>query len=362
VKNEAAFIEGCLLSLDGQVDEIVVVDTGSTDGTQDIVRRFNCKLLEFEWQHDFSAARNFGLNHAKSDWILYIDADERLTVDASHKLGSLLRNDCVAYRIKFQPRTDTTYYDEMRLFRCDPRIRFSGSMHETMIPAVQEVAASDGLLIANEYRVAIRHLGYDGSQLHKHERNIPLLETAIQQDPSRVYLRFHLGYTLDEIDRLDEASVQLQKGIQLARNSGSSEQVRMEGSMCAHILCMIYLRRGSPADAIKTAHEGLELYSKNTTLQWALARALLADDDAEGAIALLHPLLVHDPESFFDPRVAYAKSLFLEDVPSTLGAAYFKLERFADAAFQYECALAANPDNREYKTKLVLCRAKSARR
>ena len=81
VCDESEFIEPCLQSLAGIVDDIVVVDTGSTDDTIfEKARRFPIELHEFAWRDDFSAARNYAIEQARGDWIFYIDADERLEV------------------------------------------------------------------------------------------------------------------------------------------------------------------------------------------------------------------------------------------------------------------------------------------
>ena len=80
VRDESAFIEECLASLEGFVDEIVLVDTGCRDDTLEKARRFPIKLHSFPWCHDFSAARNYAIAQASGQWILYIDADERLEV------------------------------------------------------------------------------------------------------------------------------------------------------------------------------------------------------------------------------------------------------------------------------------------
>ncbi len=91
VRNELAFIDDCLKSLTGVVDEIVVVDTGSTDDTVEKARHFPVNLHTFKWRNDFSAARNYAIDQASGDWILYIDADERLEVPDPRCLA---RSDC----------------------------------------------------------------------------------------------------------------------------------------------------------------------------------------------------------------------------------------------------------------------------
>jgi len=85
VKDEEKYIEGCLQSIQDIADEIVVLDTGSSDRTIEIVKRNNVKLHHFEWIGDFSAARNEALRYATGEWIFIIDADERLKIEEKEK-------------------------------------------------------------------------------------------------------------------------------------------------------------------------------------------------------------------------------------------------------------------------------------
>jgi tetratricopeptide (TPR) repeat protein len=78
VKNEGATLEHCLESVVNLVDEMVILDTGSTDNTIEIANRYGAKVRHFEWCHDFSAARNESLMHCTGQWVLIIDADEAI--------------------------------------------------------------------------------------------------------------------------------------------------------------------------------------------------------------------------------------------------------------------------------------------
>ena len=89
VKNEEKYLEGCLESVKNVADEIVIVDTGSEDSTLDIAERYGAKIYHFEWIDDFSAARNFALSKSTGDWILYLDADERLSKDSVEEVKSI---------------------------------------------------------------------------------------------------------------------------------------------------------------------------------------------------------------------------------------------------------------------------------
>src|SRR4029077_17309854 len=78
VKDEEAMLPRCLTAVAEPVDELIVVDTGSTDRTVEIAESFGARVLHHAWTGDFSAARNVGLDAATGDWLLYLDADEVL--------------------------------------------------------------------------------------------------------------------------------------------------------------------------------------------------------------------------------------------------------------------------------------------
>lgn len=361
VKNEAAFLGGCLSSLQGRVDEVVIVDTGSTDDTVAIARDHGCKVLHQDWRHDFSRARNLALDHASNDWILYIDADERLVCPDLQTLGALIpAQGNAAARVRFRPRSDMTAYSELRLFLRDDRIRFDGSMHETIVPSVEAVCALNCLQIAELYDVTIDHLGYDGDQSHKHVRNLPLLRAAIEQNPDRVYLHYHLGVTLAEMGEVAEATFVLASAIQLASEQGRSARVRVEGSMSAQVLASVHLTQDRISDAMKAVEAGLALYPENMALHWMKARCHLAEGQTQLALSALGPVLAHAGEDFFDRHLAYEKSLFAEDTYALMGAAHFKAGDMAKAAECYSMALKHVPGSVEYRSKLALCSTRLA--
>ncbi len=91
VKNEEENIEHCLSSIQGLVDEIIIIDTGSTDGTKEIAKKFGAKVFDFKWNNNFSDARNFSLSKATGDWIFILDADEVISPSDHEKIKNLIR-------------------------------------------------------------------------------------------------------------------------------------------------------------------------------------------------------------------------------------------------------------------------------
>jgi tetratricopeptide (TPR) repeat protein len=154
VKNEEKHLPQCLGSVKDLVDEIVIVDTGSGDKTQEISTAFGAKVYEFPWMGDFSAARNFSLGQARGDWILILDADERVAAKDFpdlRKLACHRGNRRVAYSFvtrNYTPNSEVQgwtpnegIYEEekgigwfpsekVRLFPNDSRVRFQGVVHE----------------------------------------------------------------------------------------------------------------------------------------------------------------------------------------------------------------------------------------
>src|SRR6478736_8097581 len=90
VRDEEQNLEACLAPIADLFDEIVIVDTGSTDGTKEIARRFTPHVHDFPWCDDFSAARNESLKYATGDWIFWLDADDRLSPENVARLSNLL--------------------------------------------------------------------------------------------------------------------------------------------------------------------------------------------------------------------------------------------------------------------------------
>ena len=90
VRNEERNLPSCLAGVAELVDEIIVVDTGSTDGTKEQAAKWDAKVFDFPWVDDFSAARNESLRHATGDWILWLDADDRLDAINCRRLREVL--------------------------------------------------------------------------------------------------------------------------------------------------------------------------------------------------------------------------------------------------------------------------------
>lgn len=223
VKNEEKYLRACLESVKNVVDEIILVDTGSTDSTIEIAKEYNAKIFHFDWVNDFSAARNFALKNSSGDWILYLDADERIDKNSAAELKKLSAHKkkigyyCTVKSIdRIDSRDNSMRY--IRFFANETEIEFRGSVHEQIVPS----------LLENNFKllhstILIEHLGYNISQDEKKkkaERNLTLLLKEYSKSKSGYYA-YQLANTynvLEEYDRAKEFYLIAGNSPELAKN------------------------------------------------------------------------------------------------------------------------------------------------
>jgi glycosyltransferase involved in cell wall biosynthesis len=204
VRDEADKIEGILRDCLGFADEIVVVDTGSVDDTKDIVRQVapGAVLLDFPWVDDFSAARNFSIDHATGDHIMILDADDRVDPGEMRKFLELLSPDAVwTFNIRSGP--DAPFVP--RQVRCFPNrsdLRYLGRVHNEIMTPILAIP-----LQICDSGIAIRHSGYDDPSVvaKKWDRTMAILEREFLELPDDDRVNVYLGQHLEARGRPREA-------------------------------------------------------------------------------------------------------------------------------------------------------------
>ncbi|KAI7255212.1 hypothetical protein KC345_g11166, partial [Hortaea werneckii] len=183
----------------GIVSEIIIADTGSSDGSMDIARRFGARVIELPWEHDFSKARNQTLRLASCAWILVLDADEAIADWRMEEVQPLLEAPgtdgyflpFIHYVGEFS-EGDYVTDNVCRLFRNDERILFHGSIHEEAASSIWSLPGGH-IAYAN---LPVYHYGYLDGELqrkHKSSRNLELISSALNLEPHSVHLRYALG-------------------------------------------------------------------------------------------------------------------------------------------------------------------------
>lgn len=198
VKNEEHNLPRSLASVGDLADQIVIVDTGSTDHTVEIARQFKAEVYFFPWQNDFSAARNESLKYARGEWILILDADDELTKAAQTAIPNLINDsEYDAYgliiRNLAEPSDLVKYVDDVRyrLFRNGKGFRYEKKVHNQIAPSIIRNGGK-----ARDTDLVILHYGYLENPRAKAERSLPMIQSALQDDPNNVYLIFKLAETL----------------------------------------------------------------------------------------------------------------------------------------------------------------------
>ncbi len=201
VKNEERVLDDCLQSVKPYVDEIIIVDTGSTDRTVEIAQSHNARVFHFPWCDSFSAARNESLEHATGDWIFWMDADDTLPAECGERLHDLValaqaHTTGFLMQVHIPPapgESGFTVVDHVKLFRNRPELRFEGRIHEQILESIHR---SGGSVERSDLYVV--HSGYDyspkGQQL-KRERDLLLLAKDLEERPDHPFVLFNIGMT-----------------------------------------------------------------------------------------------------------------------------------------------------------------------
>jgi hypothetical protein len=189
-KNDASRIERCLLSVKSVVQEMIVLDTGSTDGTQYIARNLGARVSEREWPNDFAQALNWVFDLVEHEWTFRLDSDEWLLPGSAAKLLALAkRQDIFAASIIREDYIEDGRFAEtesLRFWRTDPEMRMVGIVHEQFLHSTLDKVARGRQLIQSEVRVG--HDGYFLAALPvKHERNLMLVERELAVRPGNLY-------------------------------------------------------------------------------------------------------------------------------------------------------------------------------
>ncbi|MGC4006360.1 MAG: glycosyltransferase [Pirellulales bacterium] len=289
----------CLSSVAGLFDEIVVVDTGSTDRTREIAVEHDARVTNFAWCDDFAAARNASLDHATGDWIFWLDADDVLEKDDRTRLSELLLTlgdepraiHCRVLSDDAQQAGPTNMATQVRLFRADPKLRWSRRIHEQIVPACERLG------YRGEYAdVTIHHTGYRDPALvqRKNNRDLRLLRMEYAADPHDAGTLLYLGITLSRMGKSGEALSYLLQGHHVTRES-TCDYVSVIYSTL--IECLI--REGRVDSAWNLTEEATRRFPDDPALAVQRAELLFQHRRTSAAIETLRRHLARPPRKRF---------------------------------------------------------------
>ncbi len=236
VKNEEAMLPQCLDSIKNWVNEIIIVDTGSTDKTVAIAESFGARVYHHPWENDFSLHRNQSISYASGHWIFIIDADEELIQEDAHILLDAVKNkelDAIMIQVVsrlHQGRSEGIHSVE-RLFHRNGVIHYEGRVHNRVV----------GITKAHIYPIRLIHHGYDlgkGDMRKKYERTVALLKKDIEDDPLNPQPWHYLSCSYLTEGMIDKALESSLRAIELADDRGDRNLIfllsRYNAAMCLY--------------------------------------------------------------------------------------------------------------------------------
>ena len=256
VSNHIDTIRKCLESIKPLLTdlrtELIIVDTGSTDGSIEVAKEYTDKIIPFTWCDDFSAARNAGLKAAYGEWFMYLDDDEWFE-DVSEIVHFFQKEKYMEYGRAFyivrnyKDFSGTNYSDTyvLRMFQIVENIHFKHRIHEFVSPEL------DPLKIFTSY---VHHYGYIGTTSEKSRRNIPLLELELQENPKDIRM---LAQLINEFCLIQEYT----KVLDLKDNLDSIKRGAVNDALYCYAQAKMaesYCQLGQLQDAIQYANDLLQ--------------------------------------------------------------------------------------------------------
>ena len=208
-KNEERTIERCINSVKNEVDEMIIVDTGSTDKTIDIAKSLGAEVFEIEWEKDFAKARNYAISKATGDWIIFLDADEYvLEEDRQYTRNYVIeamnrdKEAILVEMINVGDKDITSIFRPIRLFKRHSNIMYTGKIHEIIYRTDRTIK-----MLTFREPLRIMHDGYMSevqNEKDKGKRNLELLLKEFGEKPKDANLCYYLMETYYGMGELEK--------------------------------------------------------------------------------------------------------------------------------------------------------------
>ncbi len=320
VKNEERNLAACLEGYSALVDELVIVDTGSTDGTIDIARQAGAVVVETKWDDDFSKARNLSIENASSDWILWTDADDRINAENCAKIRKIIESyslsTCFSFMIKnSQDGILGDVFNQVRLFPRHPKIRFRYRVHEQVLPSIQ--ALGYDTLYTD---IIVFHTGYDSAETvkKKQARNVPILLKEMEDRKENPVIVYTYAGALVDTGKLEESIKYYKMARDLSEKFQTEDHIRCGAPIA---LASVYGRLERWDEAKREAIEADRLNPNHPQVHCMLGELAAREGKTDEAINFFEAVLKMDEAPSFIPVNVNMQKI---NACTQLGALYFK--------------------------------------
>jgi hypothetical protein len=331
VKDEEEFLAEALISAKPWVDELVVVDTGSTDRTVEIAKDHGAIIHYFEWCDSFSLARNETIRVASGEWVFILDADERIRgedPDAFRKalkpgphfpFESFLIN---VINVSNDGRPISSGFGP-RVFPRHKHIGYGGRVHNRFRSSDPENPSINASYLEG---LEIIHLGYDQEiykARKKTERSLPLILASIEDDPNDGGMRFYLGREYMRCNDYVKAADALAAAIEVMNQAAGSDNL-LQASWVS-LIDASRLAEHPLNDVLRLASQALRLFPKNPDLWNATSAVLLAANQPAEAIKYLSQAKKNLSQEWSDAERSRGLVLRAWELDERLALAYGEL-------------------------------------
>ncbi|MFW2492012.1 glycosyltransferase [Clostridium chromiireducens] len=271
VKDEENTLERCLESVKDIVDEMIIIDTGSKDGTIKIAQQYGAKIFFYKWDNSFANARNYSLSKASKDWILIMDADDELRGEDKNKVMKLINDENNKLNAYFGETlsysgdsSDYNIYSNLniRFIRNGKGYQFSGDIHEQIMPGSEDAKKQVFLGIAD---IKFYHYGYLNktvNEKNKRKRNMNIIEKILKENPDDSFMLYNMGVEYSAKGEYSEALNYLKKAYKNFNPSlGFGAKLILKMISCNNVLQQF-------DECLTLIEEGLKYYPNCTDFEF----------------------------------------------------------------------------------------------
>ena len=336
----------------GVADEILVVDTGSSDGTRETATGLGARVVSFDWADDFAAACNFALDQVTTDWVLWVNPDEVLDPLGRPALAAALTNRrAFAYRLRVQQqlREDRPAYGvanrQVRLFRHDPELRFRHRLHPEFVTPPEELAAARRLEVGTLDVVVVRHAYLSRPTPDRVRWVVRLLEAELKDRPGQLAFQIELGRNLLFLNDPRGHEVLGEAADAVRRQADDPVPPNPEvGSLLEYLLTVSPEQSRGPLTRDDARMLAARWFVHTPPVVWAVAGERFAARDYINAAGLLQRLVEMGQTGMYDATREFDPSIIGPAALLNLGLCHLHLGAWAKAG---ECfrPLLTDPDS-----------------